>query len=299
MNPAVEAAVFETARGGILREGLAFDRCDVAVVTNIGEGDHLGLGGVDTAEDLAKVKRCIVDVVPPSGTAVLNANDPLVVGMEPYCAGKICYFAIDGNHPMIVRHRNAGGQALFVRDNAIVVAEGPAERVLFSLDGVPLTRGGHVGFHVENTLAAVGAALALAIPEDVIRLRVESFVADMEKVPARFNVLEIHGAAVIVDYGHNADALAALIRAMDKFPHQRRTCVYTTAGDRRDCDMVRQGELLGAAFDRVILYEDPKARSSASFAKGSPAARGRNRSRRFAARTPPSSWPCGAPRAAI
>jgi cyanophycin synthetase len=263
MNPAVEAAVFETARGGVLREGLAFDACDVAVVTNIGEGDHLGLNEIHTAEALAKVKRCIVDVVPPNGTSVLNANDPHCVAMAPYSAGKIRYFALDGNHPVIVRHRNVGGQAIFVRDNTIIVAEGPREEAFMSLNRVPLTRGGTVSFHVENTLAAIAAALALKVPADVIRARAESFAADMDKVPARFNVLEIQGATVIVDYGHNADALAALIPVMDKFPHQRRTCVYSTAGDRRDADMTRQGELLGNAFDQVILYEDHYLRGRA------------------------------------
>jgi cyanophycin synthetase len=116
---------------------------------------------------------------------------------------------------------------------------------------------------VENTLAAIAAAMALKVPADVIRARVESFTADMDKVPARFNILDIHGATVIVDYGHNADALAALIPVMDKFAHQRRTCVYSTAGDRRDCDLVRQGELLGNAFDQVILYEDHYLRGRA------------------------------------
>jgi len=263
MNPSVEAAVFETARGGILREGLAFDSCDVAVVTNIGEGDHLGLSDVHTVESLAKVKRCIVDVVPPHGTSVLNANDPHCVAMEPYSAGKICYFALDGNHPVIVRHRKTGGQALFVRDNTIIVAEGPREDAFLSLNSVPLTLGGKVSFHVENTLAAIAAAMALNVPPEVIRIRAESFTADMDKVPARFNVLDIQGATVIVDYGHNADALAALIPVMDKFPHQRRTCVYSAAGDRRDCDMTRQGELLGNAFDQVILYEDHYMRGRA------------------------------------
>ncbi|MGD0897883.1 MAG: cyanophycin synthetase [Thermoguttaceae bacterium] len=262
-NPAVEAAVFETARGGILRAGLGFDHCNVAVVTNIGEGDHLGLNEIHTVDDLAKVKRCIVDVVPPDGTAVLNAADPLVVGMEPYCAGKICYFAVDENHPVIVRHRNAGGQALFVRNNTIVLADGSREQPLLTLDHVPLCRAGQVGFHVENTLAAVGALLALGVPPEVILARAETFTADMEKAPARFNVLEIHGATVVVDYGHNADALLALIRAMDQFPHQRRTCVYSIAGDRRDCDLIRQGEILGEAFDRVILYEDHYRRGRA------------------------------------
>ena len=117
-----------------------------------------------------------------------------------------------------------------------------------------------VSFHVENTLAAIAAALALKVPADVIRARAESFTADIDKVPTRFNILDIHGATVIVDYGHNADALAALIPVIDKFPHQRRTCVYTTPGDRRDCDMIRQGELLGDAFDHVILYEDHNRR---------------------------------------
>ena len=251
----MEAAVFETARGGILREGLGFDRCEVAVVTNIGEGDHLGLNEVHTVETLAKVKRCIVNVVPPGGTSVLNANDPHCVAMAPYSAGKIRYFALDGNHPVIVRHRNFGGQAIFVRDNMIIVAEGSREEAFLSLNSVPLTRGGKVSFHVENSLAAIAAALALKVPADVIRARAESFTADMDKVPTRFNILEIQGATVIVDYGHNADALAALIPVLDTFPHQRRTCVYTTPGDRRDCDMIRQGELLGDAFDHVVLYE--------------------------------------------
>ena len=256
MNPTVDAAVFETARGGIIREGLGFDRCDVAVVTNIGEGDHLGLNEVHTLEALVKVKRCIVDVVPPNGTSVLNANDPLCVAMAPHSLGKIRYFALDGNHPVIVRHRDAGGQAIFVRDGMIVVAEGAKEEEFLPIDRVPLTRGGTVTFHVENALAAIAAALAMKIPADVIRSRVESFTADIDKVPTRFNIFEIQGrATVIIDYGHNVDALAALIPVLDQFPHQRRTCVYTTPGDRRDCDMVRQGELLGNAFDHVVLYE--------------------------------------------
>ncbi len=195
--------------------------------------------------------------------AVLNAADPLVVGMEPHCAGGIFYFAIDGNHPVIVRHRATGGKAIFVRHNQVVVAEGEREEVLLSLDRVPLTLGGKIAFQVENTLAALAAALSLKVPAEVIRSRAESFAADMEKVPGRFNLLEIHGATVIVDYGHNAHALAALVEAVGQFPNAHRTCVYSTAGDRRDCDLLRQGELLGEAFDRVILFEDHYTRGRA------------------------------------
>ena len=263
MNPNVDAAVFETARGGILRAGLGFDLCDVAVVTNIGDGDHLGLSDIHTTDALAKVKRCIVDVVMPTGTAVLNANDPLVAAMASYCPGGVLFFALDGSHPVIVRHRAVGGKAMFVRDNIVVVAEGEREEPLLALERVPLTHGGRIAFEVENTLAAVAAALSLGVPAEIIAARAETFGADMSKVPGRFNLLEINGATCIIDYGHNAHALSAMVEAINTFPQTRRTAVYSTAGDRRDCDIVRMGELLGQAFDRVILYEDHYTRGRA------------------------------------
>ncbi|MCE5266408.1 MAG: cyanophycin synthetase [Planctomycetaceae bacterium] len=256
LNPNVEMAVFETARGGILREGLAFDRCDVAVVTNIGEGDHLGLSDINTPAELAKVKRCIVEAVAPEGYAVLNANDPLVVEMAAHCPGGIVFFAIDEKHPVIVRHRGVGGRAAFIRDGQVVLAEGTREQSVIALSRLPLTRNGQISFQVENALASIAAAWSLSIPIEVIRSRSESIAADIDKVPARFNVLDVNGATVVVDYGHNAASLVAVIEAISNFPQKRRACVYSTAGDRRDCDIVRQGELLGAAFDRVILYED-------------------------------------------
>ncbi len=256
MNPSVDMAVFETARGGILREGLAFDFCDVAVVTNIGEGDHLGIADINTPEELAKVKRCIVEALTPSGHAVLNANDPLVVEMAAHSPGQVIFFATSPDHPVVMRHRSVGGRAIFVRDHQVVVAEGDREEIVMSLERLPLTRNGQIVFQVENTLASIAAAWALNIPMDVIRARAETIAADVDKVPGRFNVLEIEGATVVVDYGHNTHSLAAVIQALEQFPHQRRTCVYSTAGDRRDCDIIRQGELLGAAFDRVVLYED-------------------------------------------
>ncbi len=256
MNPAVEAGVFETARGGILRAGLAFDRCDVAVVTNIGEGDHLGLNDIETLDRLARVKRVPVEAVSPDGTAVLNAADPLVVEMAEFCPGKVMYFAVDAENQVIATHRAAGGRVVFVRDGAIVLAAGNEETVLLPVDEVPLTHGGRIGFQVENTLATVGAAWSLGLELEVIRAGLESFAADIDHVPGRFNLLEVSGAAVVVDYGHNVSSLAAMIDALKQFPHARRIAVYTAAGDRRDVDMIRQGELLGEAFDRVVLYED-------------------------------------------
>src|SRR5204862_5464227 len=111
VNPQVDVAVLETARGGILRAGLGFDRCDVAVVTNIGEGDHLGLADIETLEKLAQVKRAIVDVVLPEGSTVLKADDPWVAAMAPKCKGSVIFFAQRGDDPVIVEHRKQGGRA--------------------------------------------------------------------------------------------------------------------------------------------------------------------------------------------
>jgi cyanophycin synthetase len=257
INPEVEVAVLETARGGILREGLGFDRCAVAVVTNIGEGDHLGLDNVMTAEDLIKVKRTIVDVVLPTGWAVLNAVDPLVAGMSESCRGGVIYFARDGEHPVIRRHRAEGKRVAFVHDGAIVLAEGAAEEPLITLGQVPLTRGGRLGFQVENTLAAAAAGWALGLPREAIRAGLESFDSAPDVTPGRFNVLHAGDATVIVDFGHNPSALSSLAASLDAFEGRRRTVVLSADGDRRDEVIIRQAEILAPSFDRVIVYEEP------------------------------------------
>ena len=256
MNPSVEAAVLETARGGILREGLGFDYCDVGIVTNIGEGDHLGLSDIETIEQLAKVKRCVIEAVSKTGYGVLKANDPLTAEMAEKCKGSVIFFAIDSNDPVLAIHRAKGGRAAFVRENSIVLAEGTTDFPLLSLDRIPLTHNGRITFQVENVLAAAAACWGLGMPCEQIRLGLESFSAHMDKVPGRFNLVEMHGATVIVDYGHNASSLMAISESLQQFPHTNRTVIYSAAGDRRDEDMVRQGEILAAHFDRIILYED-------------------------------------------
>jgi cyanophycin synthetase len=255
-NPQVEAAVFECARGGILREGLGFDVCDVAVVTNIAGGDHLGVGGVDTLEQLVRVKRCIVEVVAPTGYAVLKADDPLAAGMAEKCPGKVIYFAQAANAPVIAAHREAGGRAVFVRGGAIIAAEGANETVVTTLDRVPLTHRGRIGFQVENALATAAAGWALGQSFEQVAEGLATFASNLKQSPGRFNLFEIGDATVIVDYGHNVSALKALVDVVEQFPHSQRSIVYTAAGDRRDIDLIEQGELLGKTFDRVVLYED-------------------------------------------
>lgn len=262
MHPDVDAAVFETARGGILREGLAFDRCNVAIVTNIGMGDHLGLGYISTVEDLAVVKRVIVQHVHPTGTAVLNAADPIVAEMAGSCPGSITYFAEDRNHPVLTTHRAQGLRSVYRDGDAIVAAQG-AQEMRFPLSDIPLTRNGTITFQVENAMASIAAAWALGLDLDVIRHGLATFVNDAQTAPGRFNVFDYRGATVIADYGHNPDAILALVRAVDAMPAKRRSVVISGAGDRRDEDIRMQTAILGAAFDDVLLYQDQCQRGRA------------------------------------
>ena len=255
LHPDVDAAVFETARGGILREGLAFDRCDVAIVTNIGIGDHLGMNFINTVETLALVKRVIVQNVAPHGTAVLNAADPQVSKMAQVCPGSVTFFALERQHPVLNTHRAQGKRVVFCDDAHIVCSEAGQEQRL-ALASIPLTRNGTISFQIENAMAAVAAVWALGLDWSTIRAGLTSFVNDAQTAPGRFNVFDYRGATVIADYGHNPDAIQALVQAIESMPATKRTVVISGAGDRRDEDISRQTEILGEIFDHAILYQD-------------------------------------------
>jgi cyanophycin synthetase len=255
MHPDVDAAVFETARGGLLREGLAFDRCNVAIVTNLGGGDHLGLNYITTLEDLSVLKRVIVLNVAQTGIAVLNAADPAVASMAPHCPGDVTFFALDANQPVLATHRAQGNRVVFTEDGHIVAQKGK-QVFRIPLAQVPLTRQGQIGFQTENVMAAIGAAWAVGVPWEAIAQGVATFISDIQGVPGRFNVFDYRGATLIADYGHNPDAIQALVQAVDNMPAQKRMVVISGAGDRRDQDIRDQTKILGQAFDEVLLYQD-------------------------------------------
>jgi cyanophycin synthetase len=254
MNPLVEAAVFETARGGILREGLGYDRSDVGVVTNIGTGDHLGYRGVSTLEELARVKSTVVAAVRSGGTAVLNAADPLVAAMAKETDERIIYFAHD-DVELVRTHRAGRGRAVLVREGTVVLADGSHEMPLVKLADVPLTHGGEITFEIDNVLAAVAAAWALGFDGDEIRTGLTTFAADERQLPGRFNVFHFGDATVVVDYAHNASAMRAVAEALGHMEHSRRSVVYS-GFERRDQDLVEVGKVLGDSFDRVVLFSD-------------------------------------------
>ncbi len=255
LHPDVDAAVLETARGGVLREGLAFDKCDVAVVTNVGSGDHLGLNYITTVNELAVLKRVIVQNVAPNGAAVLNAADPIVAAMAAKCKGDVVFFAADKNNPVMATHRAQGQAVVYVEGNHIVASKGDLLQTI-SLSDVPITMGGAIGFQVDNVMASVAAAWSLGLAWDVIRKGLASFSNDSHNAAGRFNMFNYRGATVIADYGHNPDAMLALVQAVQALPASRRSVVISGAGDRRDQDIRQQTEILGDAFDEVVMFED-------------------------------------------
>jgi cyanophycin synthetase len=255
MHPDVDAAVFETARGGLLREGLAFDRCQVAIVTNLGSGDHLGLNYITTLEDLSVLKRVVVLNVAPDGMAVLNAADPSVAMMAKLCPGKVTFFALDPHLSVLATHRAQGKRVVYTENGHVVAQEGK-KFFRIPLSGVPLTRQGQIEFQTENVMAAVAAAWAINVPWETIALGLSTFISDIQGVPGRFNVFDYRGATLIADYGHNPDAIQALVQAVGNMPAQKRVVAISGAGDRRDQDIRDQTQILGTAFDDVLLYED-------------------------------------------
>ena len=175
------------------------------------------------------------------------------------------FFAADRHHPLMATHRAQGKRTVYVDGNALVAAEG-AWRERVPLQNIPLTRSGSIGFQVENVMAALAAAWAVGVTWDTLRSGLASFVSDAHNAPGRFNVLDYRGATVIADYGHNPDAMRALVAAVDAMPAkpgQKRSVVISGAGDRRDSDIRDQTIILGKAFDEVLLYQDAAQRGRA------------------------------------
>lgn len=263
MHPDVDAAVLETARGGMLREGLGFDCCEVAVVTNIGEGDHLGLNYIASVEDLAILKRVVVQNVAATGAAVLNAADPIVAKMGDICKGRVVFFAQNQHHPVIAAHRAKNKKVIFFDGSYIVASKGSRVVYRFPVSEIPLTQNGVLGFQIENVMAAIGAAWVLGLDAEKIARGLNSFESTANAVPGRFNQFQHRGATVIADYGHNPDAMRALASAIEAMKPKKSHVVISGAGDRRDEDIRDLTRILGNHFDNVILYEDQCQRGRA------------------------------------
>ncbi|HEU0051732.1 MAG TPA: Mur ligase family protein, partial [Longimicrobium sp.] len=255
-NPTVEVAVLETARGGILRAGLGFDEADVGVVLNV-SADHLGLRGIHTVEQLAAVKSVVPAVVKREGHAVLNADDPLVAAMRERTGGDIVFTSTlpPGENPVFEDHVERGGIGARIEDGTFVIRRGRLRIPIASVREVPLMMGGAARFQEHNILAAIATAYVQGVRYDTIRAGLLSFFPSPSMTPGRLNLLRVGEARVLVDYAHNAAAVAGLMEMATNIPARRRVGVVTAPGDRRDED-IREVGRLSAVLDRVVVKED-------------------------------------------
>jgi len=277
-NPRVDFAVFEVARGGILREGLGYQRNDVAVVMNV-TGDHLGLGEVNTLEDLAAVKRVVVEAVPRTGVAVLNADDPLVADMRKRCSGTVIFFSMKEDNELVERWVRRGGKAVVLqpgpRGEMMVIREGRRSMPIGWVHLLPATYEGRARMMVQNALAAAAAAHAAGAHLHDIRQGLRTFNPSFYQAPGRLNLFELNGVRVLIDYAHNAAGLATVGDFVERITAAQpvggapgtpswtanlRLTVIATPGDRRDEDMRELGRVAARYFDDVIIREDRNLR---------------------------------------
>ena len=265
-DPTVEVAVLECARGGILREGLAFDRCDVGAVLNV-QPDHLGLKGIDTLDDLAAVKSVVVESVSRRGVSVLNADDPLTLRMAEHAGGRVCWFSMRGGDDtpgFLLKHIGEGGLAV-LHDPAsgeITLHDGGVARAVCNARAIPATLNGAALFNVQNALAAAGMAYGAGVDPAAIGAALFSFASTFEQNPGRLNVYDGHGFRVILDYAHNPEGLRALGRLVSAIrPASGRTiAMLSVPGDRRDAEILAMGEIGAEYFDQLVFRETPDNR---------------------------------------
>lgn len=256
-DPRVDAAVLETARGGILREGLAYDRADVGVVLNV-SADHLGLKGLDSLGDLARLKSVVARRVRRAGTTVLNADDPYTLRMRRVAGGRVALFSLRSRHEL----GELSGLLATVEDGMLTLHDGGRAVPLLAAGDIPATLGGAAGFNTANALAAALASYARGVAPSRIAAALRTFDSSFEQNPGRLNITTAPGFTTIVDYAHNPAALEALGGLVERLrpEHERTIGVISTPGDRRDADILELGRLSAAIFDHVVFRELPDGR---------------------------------------
>jgi cyanophycin synthetase len=260
MDKSIDVAVLETARGGIIRSGLAYDLCDIGILTNLSE-DHLGIDEVYTLEDLLHIKSLVIESIKPNGYAVLNADDPMVVQAAKRVNSNIIYFSKQEDNIIVHKHILSGGKAVFIRNKYVTIATGNGNIQSLHISKIPAVYGGKLIHNIENCLAAISAAYSMMVPIPIIEKAMTSFYSDEWQNPGRFNIFNIKNFRVIVDYGHNIASYKLMGEAIKKMGASRLIGIIGVPGDRDNSTIKAIGHIAATIFDKVIIKEDTDLRN--------------------------------------
>jgi cyanophycin synthetase len=259
-DPTVDFAVLECARGGILKNGLAFEKCDVAIVTNVA-ADHMGLGGINTMEQMAKVKAVVPETVFPHGYAILNAEDDLVYGMKDNLKCNIALFSMDENNARLKEHCNKGGLATVFENGYVTIMKGNWKIRVMLVKDIPLTYEGKAMHNIANCLPAVLATyLYRDISIEDIRQGLQTFMPGESLTPGRLNFFHFKNYSFLADFAHNPHGLQLLCDFVSKLDYKTKIGVISGTGDRRDEDIRALGEISAKYFDEIIIRCDKNLR---------------------------------------
>ncbi|MCF8232424.1 MAG: cyanophycin synthetase [Bacteroidales bacterium] len=254
-DPTVDYAVLETARGGIVRAGLGYDLSDVGVVTNVAS-DHLGLHGIQTMEQMTRVKSVVAENIHKHGYAVLNADDDNVFAMLENITCQAALFSMVSTNPRILKHCRKGGAAAVYEDGKIILRKGewsiPVDKVI----NIPLTYSGKAAFQIQNVLAACLAAFVKGVDVEEIRISLQTFVPTPAQLPGRMNVFTFEKYTVMIDYAHNSAGMEAMGKFIESLAFEHSTAIIAGTGDRRDQDLKDYSRMAAEYFDELIIWED-------------------------------------------
>ena len=261
-NKDIDAAVLETARGGIIRGGLAYDLADVAVITNITE-DHIGIDEVETIEDLAKVKALVGEAVKTEGYVVINGDDKISLSILHRFKSKLIIFSNDKNNEIMQINIKKGGYGIYVDGDSIIVQKGTNIEKLIEIGNIGLAMKGILKFNIENAMAASGAAIGLGIKYDIIKQGLLSFYCNADQNPGMFNQYFVNDIMVILDYGHNIASYRAVFNAIKNIEHNKLIGVIGAPGDRLDSFMMEVGKYSGENLDYIFIKDNEDKRGRA------------------------------------
>ncbi len=253
-NKSIDVAVLETARGGIVRAGLGFDQCDLALLTNV-QGDHLGISDIDTIEELSQVKAVITKALKPDGTAILNADNENTIAIGEKTDNKVAWFSLYPKNPLILNGINKGIPVAYVEDQILFLQAGQTKNKIASLSEIPITFNGSLKFMTQNAMGAALSAFLFGIDTETIGKALSTFFPSQEQTPGRMNLFEVKGKTVLIDFAHNPDGFEGVRDYLATVKSPMKIGIIVGTGDRLESDLIRNGEIAAEMFDHIIIQQ--------------------------------------------